>query len=82
MPCKCQHDEFCTCIFAISRIVLCLDYSVETVLYLNLRIGRESMNRPVLTSELTPEKTSTVLDDISTPGILDYRQVPLIDVEE
>ena len=75
-------NEFCTQSCAISRHVLCFDYSLETVLYLNLRIGKESMNYPVLESDLTPEKTSTVLDDISTPGILDYRQVPLIDVEE
>ena len=76
-------NEFCTQSCAISRHVLCFDYSLETVLYLNLRIGKESMNYPVLESDLTPEKTSTdVLDGILTSGILDYRQVPLIDVEE
>ena len=62
-------------------------YSLETVLYLNLRIGRESMNHQVLSADLLSDASSNVSrfrnDDptVSESHISDYRHVPLVDSE-
>lgn len=61
---------------------------LETVMYLNLRVGRESMNHQVLASELMREaggETHSTGDQPSSafanPSV-DYRHVPLVDAEE
>mmetsp|Transcript_1703 Transcript_1703/g.3877 ORF Transcript_1703/g.3877 Transcript_1703/m.3877 type:complete len:349 (+) Transcript_1703:180-1226(+) len=60
---------------------------LETVLYLNLRIGRESMNHQVLSADLLSDAPSNVSrfrnDDptVSESHVGDYRHVPLVDSE-
>merc|ERR1712224_772397 len=62
----------------------------QTVLYLNLRIGRESMNQQVLMGDLMnnePQSARFRNDDPAAGGYvptesLDYRHVPLIDEDE
>lgn len=61
---------------------------METVMYLNLRIGRESMNHQVLSADLMSdaEASSRFRNDdtaVSASGpSMDYRHVPLMDEEE
>eukprot|EP00934_Nitzschia_sp_Nitz4_P004137 Nitzschia sp. Nitz4//scaffold101_size76361//74273//75368//NITZ4_005619-RA/size76361-snap-gene-0.8-mRNA-1//1//CDS//3329532209//4127//frame0 len=62
---------------------------LKTVLYLNLRIGRESMNHQVLSSDLLKDASSLATrfrNDGNTTsesvGSMDYRHVPLMDSEE
>jgi len=63
---------------------------METVMYLNLRIGRESMNHQVLTGDLLSEGGLNNAarfrnDDYSGPTattMTDYRHVPLMDQED
>lgn len=57
---------------------------LETVLYLNLRIGRESMNHEVLSADLMNSTSPTSRLANSSPAAisddsLDYRHVPLMD---
>ena len=69
---------------------LLLHFSMETVMYLNLRIGRESMNHQVLTGDLLSEGGLNNAarfrnDDYSGPmatTMTDYRHVPLMDQED
>jgi hypothetical protein len=58
-------------------------------MYLNLRIGRESMNHQVLSGDVTSDAPAAARfrnDDPAAGGMLetsmDYRHVPLIDDEE
>jgi hypothetical protein len=65
---------------------------LETVLYLNLRIGRESMNHQVLSGDLmndaAPASRFRNDDDPGAPTMSeesmvgDYRHVPLMDDED
>lgn len=61
---------------------------LETVMYLNLRIGRESMNHAVLSGDLVRDASSApraFRHDEYTPAstaMVDYRHVPLMDQEE
>lgn len=61
---------------------------METVLYLNLRIGRESMNHQVLSGDLMNDASSISRFRNDDPGAeisaqsMDYRHVPLMDVED
>jgi len=62
---------------------------IETVLYLNLRIGRESMNQQVLSGDLLREEPPAsrfrsehdldFSDDDNTSSDRHYRQIPLMD---
>lgn len=71
-------------------IYLPLQGITQTVLYLNLRIGRESMNQQVLMGDLMnnePQSARFRNDDPAASGYvstesLDYRHVPLIDEDE
>jgi hypothetical protein len=61
--------------------------SLETVLYLNLRIGRESMNHQVLSADLLSGASNVSRFRNDDPGAsgdsqnMDYRHVPLVDEE-
>lgn len=61
---------------------------MEAVMYLNLRIGRESMNHQVLSGDLMSTAPSNASrfrnDDYTAPSTTttDYRHVPLMDQEE
>ena len=63
---------------------------IETVIYLNLRIGRESMNQQILMGDLVnsePPASRFRNDDPAASGYvpasaLDYRHVPLLDEDE
>jgi hypothetical protein len=61
---------------------------METVMYLNLRIGRESMNHQVLSGDLmseTPAGARFRNDDAGDAGhaqSMDYRHIPLMDDED
>jgi len=62
---------------------------LETVMYLNLRIGRESMNHQVLSGDLMNDASPGSRfrnDDPGAPTVseesLDYRHVPLMDADE
>mmetsp|Transcript_18629 Transcript_18629/g.34717 ORF Transcript_18629/g.34717 Transcript_18629/m.34717 type:complete len:344 (-) Transcript_18629:322-1353(-) len=61
---------------------------LETVLYLNLRIGRESMNHQVLAGDLASDASPASRfrnDDPSAEGptnSMDYRHVPLMDMDD
>lgn len=70
------------CYFPIHAII-------ETVLYLNLRIGRESMNHQVLSGDVmndAPPASRFRNDDPAATEFsqesLDYRHVPLMDVDD
>lgn len=77
---------------AVVRIVpvafyLPLHSILKTVLYLNLRIGRESMNHEVLSGDLMNSASPTSRLANSSPAAisddsLDYRHVPLMDGED
>jgi len=61
----------------------------ETVLYLNLRVGRESMNHQVLSgdlnnalSSLSQPSASTTNDSAFSHDSMSYRHVPLMDGED
>ena len=63
--------------------------SIETVLYLNLRIGRESMNHQVLSGDVmndAPPASRFRNDDPTATEFsqesLDYRHVPLMDDDD
>jgi len=63
--------------------------STETVLYLNLRVGRESMNHQVLSgdlnnalSSLSQPSASTTDDSAFSHDSMSYRHVPLMDGED
>jgi hypothetical protein len=63
--------------------------SLQTVLYLNLRIGRESMNHQVLSGDLVSDASSLgarFRNDDPTGGdgghSMDYRHVPLVDADD
>jgi hypothetical protein len=62
--------------------------SMEAVMYLNLRIGRESMNHQVLSGDLLCDGAANASrfrnDDYGAPSaaMADYRHVPLVDQEE
>jgi hypothetical protein len=58
-------------------------------MYLNLRIGRESMNHQVLSGDLMADSASASRfrnDDAASSGYsgpsMDYRHVPLMDFDE
>jgi hypothetical protein len=57
-------------------------------MYLNLRIGRESMNHQVLSGDLSNDGSVNLArfrnDDFSAPStaMTDYRHVPLMDQED
>lgn len=62
---------------------------METVLYLNLRIGRESMNHQVLVGDLTNDASLASRfrrEDQGGPTLseepMDYRHVPLVDADD
>lgn len=62
---------------------------METVMYLNLRIGRESMNHQVLSGDLMSNGASSLSrrfrhDDFDEPSttIADYRHIPLMDEDD
>jgi len=61
---------------------------LETVMYLNLRIGRESLNHQVLSGDLINDGTASRFrsDDAGMSGgsgtMTDYRHVPLMDEED
>lgn len=57
---------------------------IKTVLYLNLRIGRESMNHQVLSGDMMNDATPASRFRNDDPGAIsqdsiDYRHVPLVD---
>jgi hypothetical protein len=62
--------------------------SMEAVMYLNLRIGRESMNHQVLSGDLLSDGSTNASrfgnDNYGAPSatMTDYRHVPLVDQEE
>ena len=62
--------------------------SLETVMYLNLRVGRESMNHAVLSADLLRDASSSTRtfrqdEYAAAPApMIDYRHVPLMDQEE
>lgn len=74
----------------ITVFYLPLQVIIETVLYLNLRIGRESLNNHVLMGDLMtgqPPSSRFRNDDPAASGYvptesLDYRHVPLMDDDE
>jgi len=74
----------------ITVFYLPLQGIIETVLYLNLRIGRESLNNHVLMGDLMtsqPPSSRFRNDDPAASGYvpaesLDYRHVPLMDEDE
>ena len=78
------HVFFC---FSDSFHVL-VSHSLETVLYLNLRIGRESMNHQVLSGDLTNDASAAARfrndDPAAEEGgqVMDYRHVPLVDQDD
>ena len=58
--------------------------SIKTVLYLNLRIGRESMNHQVLSGDMLNDATPASRFRNDDPAAIsqdsiDYRHVPLVD---
>lgn len=62
---------------------------IETVLYLNLRIGRESMNHQVLSGDVMNDappasrfRNDDPADTEFSQESLDYRHVPLLDVDD
>jgi len=59
---------------------------IETVLYLNLRIGRESMNHQVLSGDLMkdaqPASQFRNDDPAATNEFMDYRHIPLMDDDD
>lgn len=63
-------------------------FSLETVMYLNLRVGRESMNHSVLSADLLRDASSSTRtfrqDEYAAApaSMIDYRHVPLMDQEE
>jgi hypothetical protein len=63
-------------------------HRMETVLYLNLRIGRESMNHQVLSGDLMNDASPMSRFRNDDPGAevstqsMDYRHVPLMDIED
>jgi hypothetical protein len=75
-------------VFALARFIIWVFCSLETVLYLNLRIGRESMNHQVLSGDLMNDASSLSRFRNDDPGTdlstqsMDYRHVPLMDLEE
>jgi hypothetical protein len=67
--------------------------SLETVMYFNLRIGRESMNHQVLSGDLMPDAAPASRfrnDDAASSSSsgsyagpsMDYRHVPLMDMDD
>lgn len=62
---------------------------LETVMYLNLRIGRESMNHQILSTDLMNDAPQSARFRNDNPGLadesglsMDYRHVPLMDNDE
>jgi hypothetical protein len=94
MPCKSTDDNCGDCLFYSGRIAqtffIFLPFiSLQTVLYLNLRIGRESMNHQVLSGDLVSDASSLgarFRNDDPTGGdgghSMDYRHVPLVDADD
>ena len=79
-------------LLSVESLLFCC--SLETVMYLNLRIGRESLNHHVLSSDLMNDGSASsslfqsnidagiTMDFSAPPKMTDYRHVPLMDRDE